>query len=85
MDYVTADHMGCDAIVHYGDACLSLSDGIPVFYAFQDAEFDEEAAMAAIRPLLVSPYILIYHTSLAHVAGNHHCSCHKVYLDFLRR
>ncbi|KAL7540072.1 hypothetical protein ACHAWF_006586 [Thalassiosira exigua] len=41
-DEVSADHLNAEAIVHYGHACLSPAESIPVVYAFGVSNFGEE-------------------------------------------
>uniref|UniRef100_A0A0K0D066 2-(3-amino-3-carboxypropyl)histidine synthase subunit 2 n=1 Tax=Angiostrongylus cantonensis TaxID=6313 RepID=A0A0K0D066_ANGCA len=44
VDEVAASHASCDAIVHYGDACLSaLTENIPVKFVFGSFPIDLEA------------------------------------------
>ncbi|GMR38996.1 hypothetical protein PMAYCL1PPCAC_09191, partial [Pristionchus mayeri] len=44
VDEVAARHVSCDAIVHYGDACLSaLTQKIPVRYVLGRFLVDEKA------------------------------------------
>ncbi|RNC61841.1 putative diphthamide synthesis protein [Trypanosoma cruzi] len=38
-DEITAQHYGSDCIIHFGDACMSRSTRIPVFYVQDDFRF----------------------------------------------
>ncbi|XP_049947360.1 2-(3-amino-3-carboxypropyl)histidine synthase subunit 2 [Schistocerca serialis cubense] len=42
VDEVTAQHVNADAIIHFGHACLSLTDRIPVLHIFEKYSLDIE-------------------------------------------
>lgn len=42
IDVTAAQHFQCDLIVHFGDACLSFFDKIPVIYSFGISEINIE-------------------------------------------
>lgn len=43
VDEVAAQHVNAECILHYGDACMSDSEGrIPVRYVFARTEFDQQ-------------------------------------------
>jgi diphthamide biosynthesis protein 2 len=74
VDEVAAKHVAADAVVHYGDACLSRSGHMPVCYVFGRAELvvDEAAERIASHlradatALCPCSYTVFYKQQLAH-------------------
>ncbi|GMS86733.1 hypothetical protein PENTCL1PPCAC_8908, partial [Pristionchus entomophagus] len=65
VDEVAARHASCDAIVHYGDACLSaLTQKIPVRYVLGRFPLDAEAFTAALSSVAFTedPIVLLTDT-----------------------
>lgn len=75
-DEVAAQHLDADAIVHYGDACLSPTRSLPVLYVFAGhplaaSEQSTEELQKAIREVLIkspdsSRIVLLYDVELTH-------------------
>ncbi|RNF13037.1 putative diphthamide synthesis protein [Trypanosoma conorhini] len=64
-DEITAQHYGSDCIIHFGDACMSRSTRIPVFYVQDEFRFaalsaypQEEARVLSVRILLSAVRVL---------------------------
>nr|XP_033772147.1 2-(3-amino-3-carboxypropyl)histidine synthase subunit 2 [Geotrypetes seraphini]XP_033772148.1 2-(3-amino-3-carboxypropyl)histidine synthase subunit 2 [Geotrypetes seraphini]XP_033772149.1 2-(3-amino-3-carboxypropyl)histidine synthase subunit 2 [Geotrypetes seraphini] len=51
VDEVAAEHVGADAVVHYGRACLSPCNRLPVMYVFGHKSVDVKNCAAAFREL----------------------------------
>ncbi|GMR38991.1 hypothetical protein PMAYCL1PPCAC_09186, partial [Pristionchus mayeri] len=69
VDEVAARHASCDAIVHYGDACLSaLTQKIPVRYVLGRFSVDEKAFASAIAAanLTADPLVLLTDSQYAY-------------------
>ncbi|KAI5287098.1 Diphthamide biosynthesis protein 2 [Ascosphaera aggregata] len=49
VDEIAAEHVEADVVVHYGRACLSPTQRLPVIYVFTHAELDLEDAIAAFK------------------------------------
>ena len=43
------EHVNADLVVHYGDACMSHIQGIPVYYVFERTMIDIDSCVEAIR------------------------------------
>eukprot|EP00466_Bigelowiella_natans_P021374 jgi/Bigna1/37759/e_gw1.21.164.1 len=52
VDEVASSHVDADAIVHYGDACLTKTGAVPVKYVFGRAELDLGKTLEGIRSIL---------------------------------
>lgn len=69
VDEVAAEHVGADCIVHYGGACLSPSNRLPLMYVFERRPLDRDACTSAFRELYPdtqSRIILLYDVSYVH-------------------
>ncbi|KAF7213598.1 2-(3-amino-3-carboxypropyl)histidine synthase subunit 2 [Nothobranchius furzeri] len=51
VDEVAAEHVGASCIVHYGSACLSPSNRLPVLYIFEKRPLDVELCASSFREL----------------------------------
>jgi diphthamide biosynthesis protein 2 len=75
VDDVAAEHAKCDALIHYGNACLSQPSGrIPVLYVFGQMPCDIAHMKECIQPELskesLSPkVVLLYDSVFHHCAG----------------
>lgn len=47
VDEIAAEHVGADAVVHYGRACLSPTARLPVLHVFTEMYLDQRAATEA--------------------------------------
>lgn len=59
-DEITAQHYSAQCIIHFGEACMSRSSGIPVFYVHPVFHFElilEDTIYSALSPQLVSSVI----------------------------
>ncbi|XP_030062443.1 2-(3-amino-3-carboxypropyl)histidine synthase subunit 2 [Microcaecilia unicolor] len=55
VDEVAAEHVGADAVVHYGRACLSPCTRLPIMYVFGRKSVDVKSCVAAFRKLYPDP------------------------------
>lgn len=72
VDEVAAEHVGADCIVHYGGACLSPSNRLPLMYVFERGPLDLDACTSAFRELCPdtqSRIILLYDVNYVHAIG----------------
>lgn len=72
VDEVAAEHVGADCIVHYGGACLSPSNRLPLMYVFERGPLDLDACTSAFRELYPdtqSWIILLYDVNYVHAIG----------------
>ncbi|KZZ92782.1 diphthamide biosynthesis protein [Ascosphaera apis ARSEF 7405] len=49
VDEIAAEHVHADVVVHYGRACLSPTQRLPVIYVFTHSELDIEPVIAAFK------------------------------------
>ena len=62
------EHVNADMVVHFGDACMSLVQDIPVYYAFENELLDVDYCTEIIRERfggITSPIYLGYDLSFA--------------------
>ncbi|XP_054707960.1 2-(3-amino-3-carboxypropyl)histidine synthase subunit 2-like [Uloborus diversus] len=52
VDEIAAEHVGCDAIIHFGHACLSPNKRLPVLYVFGKYNIDIPDVVHAFKTLL---------------------------------
>uniref|UniRef100_A0A1Q3FCY7 2-(3-amino-3-carboxypropyl)histidine synthase subunit 2 n=1 Tax=Culex tarsalis TaxID=7177 RepID=A0A1Q3FCY7_CULTA len=52
VDEVAASHVGADAVIHFGHACLSRSVRLPTRYVFRRAPLDVGALVQGVREVL---------------------------------
>jgi diphthamide biosynthesis protein 2 len=74
VDEVAAEHYNCDAIVHYGHACLSPTPGkLPVWFVFGRRTLDVDVLIEKVLPMVVSdpsqPILLLYDTIFYHAVN----------------
>ena len=65
---VALEHVNADMVVHFGDACMSLVQDIPVYYAFENELLDIDFCTDIIRERfggMTSPIYLGYDLSFA--------------------
>ncbi|XP_029473721.1 2-(3-amino-3-carboxypropyl)histidine synthase subunit 2 [Rhinatrema bivittatum] len=55
VDEVAAEHVGADAVLHYGRACLSPCSRLPVAYVFGRKPLNVKSCAAAFRELYPDP------------------------------
>ncbi|ESL05665.1 hypothetical protein TRSC58_06677 [Trypanosoma rangeli SC58] len=58
-DEITAQHYGGECIIHFGDACMSRSTRIPVFYVQDDFRFTTLATYPQVEARALSVRILL--------------------------
>jgi diphthamide biosynthesis protein 2 len=51
VDEVAAQHLGADGVVHFGPACLTRTERLPVLYIYTDADPDVGALVKALGDL----------------------------------
>jgi diphthamide biosynthesis protein 2 len=71
VDEVAAEHYNCDAIIHYGHACLSPTPGkLPVRFVFGRRTLDVDVIVNQVSPLFANdhsqPILLLYDTIYHH-------------------
>lgn len=84
MDEVAAEHVGADCIVHYGDACLSPSNRLPLMYVFERTPLDLDACTSAFRELYPDTHsriILLYDVNYVHAIGKFIAHVSVIFLD----
>ncbi|BFZ55349.1 Diphthamide biosynthesis protein 2 [Savitreella phatthalungensis] len=65
VDEVAAEHIGADAIVHYGRSCLSPTSRLPVIYVFGKHELDLDALRGSVGQLEKKPILLVFDVTYA--------------------
>ncbi|XP_071341864.1 2-(3-amino-3-carboxypropyl)histidine synthase subunit 2 [Trachinotus anak] len=73
VDEVAAEHVGADCIVHYGRACLSPSNRLPLMYVFERRPVDVEKCASTFRELhhdTQSHIILLYDVNYVHAIND---------------
>ncbi len=71
-DEVAAHHLNADVLIHYGHACLSPTEALPVLYSFGKLEFDDmEGAVEALETARKSEsniknYLVLYQVGYHH-------------------
>ncbi|XP_026217355.1 2-(3-amino-3-carboxypropyl)histidine synthase subunit 2 [Anabas testudineus] len=73
VDEVAAEHVGADCIVHYGSACLSPSNRLPLMYVFEKRPVDVEKCALAFRELYPdtqSHTIILYDVNYVHAIND---------------
>ncbi|XP_034254373.1 2-(3-amino-3-carboxypropyl)histidine synthase subunit 2 isoform X2 [Thrips palmi] len=69
VDEVSAEHVQCDGIIHFGHACLSPTRRLPVLYIFPKNPFDVERLCSAVNATFKdrkSKLLFIYDVTYAH-------------------
>ena len=71
VDEVAAEHYCCDALVHYGHACLSPTPGkVPVWFVLGQRPIDCDLFIQLVSPLVKNdagqPTLLLYDTVYRH-------------------
>ena len=46
---VAVEHAHADLVIHYGDACMSQVNDIPVYYVFDRSPLDVDCCVDAVR------------------------------------
>lgn len=46
---VAVEHIKADLVIHYGDACMSKVEDIPVYYAFEHTPIDIDSFICSFR------------------------------------
>ena len=72
VDEVAAEHFSADCIIHFGHACLSPTNRLPVLYVFGQSEIDIEDCVKKFSSLYSSEdnVVLMYDTRYSYVIGN---------------
>lgn len=73
VDEVAAEHLGADCIVHYGSACLSPSNRLPMIYIFEKRPVDVEKCASSFRELYPdtqSLIVLLYDVNYVHALSD---------------
>lgn len=72
VDEVAAEHFSADCIIHFGHACLSPTNRLPVLYVFGQSEIDIEDCVKKFSSLYSSEdnVVLMYDTGYSYVIGN---------------
>ena len=66
VDEVAAEHHNADSIIHFGQACLSPTARLPVFYAFGRQEIDVCKSCEALRKILPSEKPILVLADVVH-------------------
>ncbi|XP_026518760.1 2-(3-amino-3-carboxypropyl)histidine synthase subunit 2, partial [Terrapene carolina triunguis] len=72
VDEVAAEHVGAEAVVHYGPACLSPCRKLPVLHVFGRQPLDTERCAGAFRELYPDPQshvVVLSDVVYAHALG----------------
>lgn len=69
---MAAEHFKADSIIHFGHACLSPTNRLPVLYIFGHKEIDVPDCVEKFNSLYSAEdnVVLIYETEYDYVAGN---------------
>ncbi|XP_068603889.1 2-(3-amino-3-carboxypropyl)histidine synthase subunit 2 [Brachionichthys hirsutus] len=73
VDEVAAEHAGADCVVHYGAACLSPAQRLPVMYVFERKPVDLEKCTSTFRELYPgaqSLVLLLYDVNYVHAIND---------------
>lgn len=73
VDEVAAEHVGADCIVHYGSACLSPSQRLPLMYIFERKQLNLEKCVSSFKDLYPdrqSHVIVLYDVNYVHIIDN---------------
>ncbi|XP_067932326.1 2-(3-amino-3-carboxypropyl)histidine synthase subunit 2-like [Watersipora subatra] len=74
VDLVAAQHYNADALIHYGNSCLSPASGIPILWVFGRAALDIADCCEQLKQLVSSTktenksYVLMYEVQYAYIA-----------------
>eukprot|EP00124_Ichthyophonus_hoferi_P001978 Ihof_evm10s120 gene=Ihof_evmTU10s120 len=62
VDFITAEHLSADLIIHYGRSCLSPVDRLPVLYVFAGQPMDISHCASTVSDLIgtSTPILLLY-------------------------
>lgn len=55
VDEIAAEHINADAVIHYGRACLSPTERLPVVHIFTSMDLDLEAVIEAFKKTFRDP------------------------------
>ncbi|KAK8795728.1 hypothetical protein WA158_000384 [Blastocystis sp. Blastoise] len=60
VDVVAASHVDSDLIIHYGDACISIVDNIPIYYVFGKTNLDVDTLISTFSEITFKLHGLVY-------------------------
>lgn len=69
---MAAEHIGADAIIHFGRSCLSPSRRLPVLYIFTQIPVNVSAVIAGLQTAIedhTRHLVLLYDTRCHYAAG----------------
>lgn len=75
VDEVAAEHVGADAVIHFGNTCLSPSQRLPVLYIPTRLQVDTAWVVEQLKAALQEevngdhPLIFLFDTRCQHAAG----------------
>lgn len=72
MDEVAAEHVGAEAVIHYGPACLSLCRKLPALYVFGQQLLDVRCCAEVFKELhpdLQAHVIVLSDVAYSHAMG----------------
>nr|CAD7408765.1 unnamed protein product [Timema cristinae] len=72
VDEVAAQHVGADAVIHFGHSCLSPTSRLPVLYVFRKSSLDVPHFVTCFKdtfPDTSERILLLYDVSYAHYMG----------------
>lgn len=69
VDEIAAQHIGGDAIIHFGHSCLTSSPQVPVLNIFRKRKMDFSALKSLVSEINGS-VIVIYDIGYHHLLGN---------------
>lgn len=73
VDEIAAEHISADGIIHFGHACLSPTQRLPVLYIFGESPIDASNASSAFKktfPDVTSHVIIYYEVFYRYALGN---------------
>ena len=80
MDEVTAEHNSADCVIHYGRACLSQTQKLPVFYVFTRLPLDVSTCCEEISKLILDAQthlLFIYDVRYHYAASTYQLKIHS--------
>ncbi|XP_066995152.2 2-(3-amino-3-carboxypropyl)histidine synthase subunit 2 [Anabrus simplex] len=72
VDEIAAQHIGADAVIHFGHYCLSPTARLPVLYIFEKRQIDVTSFVSNMRERFSDPatkILLLYDVAFRHAIG----------------
>jgi len=71
VDEVAAEHTGADSVIHFGEACLTPTDRLPVLHIFTDVDPDAESMLSTLESTSDIENVVVFYDLRYSKVGQH--------------